>query len=173
MVLLISSIGLELPGIQTVSLEDIVSFEHIDVLSRVLAQYLDEEEIQAFNRALLNNFSLQSVVEHLTILNARRLLASVSEAVDKLQSLMGGHFRSKTIIGINIHVCFLVERLVMKQPTQTYSDIEAFQKEHKEFSDLIYEAFYQLMKEYNVEIPMVEIAYLYHYIANDAKEERV
>ncbi len=172
-VLLISSIGLELPGIQTVSLEDIVSFEHIDVLSRVLAQYLDEEEIQAFNRALLNNFSLQSVVEHLTILNARRLLASVSEAVDKLQSLMGGHFRSKTIIGINIHVCFLVERLVMKQPTQTYSDIEAFQKEHKEFSDLIYEAFYQLMKEYNVEIPMVEIAYLYHYIANDAKEERV
>lgn len=172
-VLLITSVGLKIPGIKTVSLEEIVSFENIGVLSEALAEYLDETEIEAFQRALLNNFSLQSVVEHLTILNAQRLLSGVSEAVDKLQSLMGVRFRSKTIIGINIHVCFLVERLVMKEAIESYSDLEAFEKEHGRFISMIQEAFYRLTREYNVELPLVEIAYLYQYIANDTKEEEI
>lgn len=171
-VLLITSVELKIPGVQTVSLEEIVSFENIGVLSQVLAEYLDGTEIEAFNKALLNNFSLQSVVEHLTILNAQRLLSCVSEAVDKLQSLMGIRFQSKTIIGMNIHVCFLVERLVMKEAIQSYSDIEAFEKEHRAFISLIREAFYRLTREYHVELPLVEIAYLYNYIGNDIKEDK-
>lgn len=171
-VLLISPMNLHISGVPTVSLEDIVSFENIDMLNHVLEGSLNGEEIQSFNRELLNNFSLQSVVEHLTILNAQRLLTSVSEAINRLQDLMKLRFRSKTIVGMNIHICFLVERLVMKEPIEVYPDIEAFRAQHTEFINHINQAFSWLTREYKVEIPNTEVAYLYNYIiANESKED--
>lgn len=170
-VLLISPMNLHIPGIPTVSLEDIVSFENIDMLNHVLEGSLNSEEIQRFNRELLNKFSLQSVVEHLTILNPQRLLACVSEAVDRLQELMRLRLRSKTIVGMNIHICFLVERLVMKEPIAVYPDIEIFRVQHADFIDQITQAFSLISREYKVDIPNVEIAYLYNYIAANEKED--
>ena len=71
--------------------------------------------MSTFNQKLLKNFSLQSVLENLTILNAQKLLDYVSDATTLLQQMLKRRFLSKTVIGINMHICFLIERLVTKR----------------------------------------------------------
>ena len=133
--------------------------------------YLEEGEIEYFNQKLLKNFSLQSVLENLTILNAQKLLDYVSDATTLLQQMLKRRFLSKTVIGINMHICFLIERLVTKTPIENYENLDAFEAEQQEFINIVNESFHTLVSHYNVELPVSEIAYLHEYIKNDVKVE--
>ena len=53
--------------VNSVTLEDIMNFEHIEQLNQVFRPYLKEEEIEEFDRQLLKNFSMQSVMEKMCI----------------------------------------------------------------------------------------------------------
>ena len=169
--LLVKTLGLKIPGIKTVTLEEIINFKNIRVVDDVLSAYLNTAEIEHFNQALLKNFSLQSVLENLTILNAQKLLDYVSDATVLLQQMLKRKFLSKTVIGINMHICFLIERLVTKTAMEKYKDLESFEAEQKEFIDIVTESFHTLLSHYNVELPISEIAYLYEYIKNDVEVE--
>ena len=72
--LLVKTLSLRIPGVKSVTLEEIMNFNNINVVDEVLSYYLEEGEIEYFNQKLLKNFSLQSVLENLTILNAQKLL---------------------------------------------------------------------------------------------------
>lgn len=170
-VLLVKTLNLKIPEVNSVSLEEIINFKNIHVLNEVLSEYLSKEEIEVFNQTLLKNFSLQSVMENLTILNAGKLLDVVSDATTALQHMMKRKFLSKTIVGINMHVCFLIERLVTKTPIKTYRDLEEFQMCHTDFIEAVNESFRTLLNHYYVELPVSEIAYLYYYIENDIQVE--
>lgn len=169
-VLMVKPLSLKLKGIKSVSLEDIMSFKDIRIVNSIFKQYLDEGEIEEFNQNLLKNFSMQSVMENLTILNAQRLLDFVSDSVQNLQFMMQQKFQSRTIIGIYIHVCFLVERLVTKTAIEVYENLDDFVNEHGDFIQQVNQSFDQMLKNYHVKMPISEIAYLYEYIADD--EER-
>ena len=56
------------------ALEDIVSFRSMEPLNQALEGELDAAELELFQQQLLKNFSLQSLMENLTILNPARLL---------------------------------------------------------------------------------------------------
>lgn len=169
-VLMLKPYQLKLKRVTSVSLEEIMSFGDIDVVNRALKPYLDDEEIEQFNQQLLKNFSMQSVMENLTILNAPKLLDFVSDSVQNLQLLMQRKFQSRTIIGIYIHVCFLVERLVTKTAFDKYASLSNFQEVHKDFIEQVYKSFELMLKHYHVQMPISEIAYLYEYIENDDRK---
>ncbi len=42
-------------------------------LTNIFSEYLDEEQMEVFNQNLVKNFSLQNVVESITILNPDKL----------------------------------------------------------------------------------------------------
>ncbi len=169
-VLMVKPYNLKLKRVTSVSLEEIMSFKDIDVVNHVLRPYLDEAEIEEFNRRLLKNFSMQSVMENLTILNAPKLLDFVSDAVQDLQLLMQKKFQSRTIIGIYIHVCFLVERAVTKTTFDKCENLSEFVAQHEDFIEQVHQSFDVLLRHYHIEMPISEIAYLYEYISNDDRE---
>lgn len=165
--LIVKPYTLELDTIPSLSLEDIVGFRDIDRLHSVLQEYMTKEEIEIFNEHLLKNFSLQSVMENLTILNPARLMDNISDAVGHLQRLMHQKFHSKTIAGIYIHVSFLIERLITKNAIETHEDLSVFEETQKQFIQDVNKSFEGMLKHYNVELPISEIAYLYDYILHD------
>ena len=169
--LLVKTQGLRISNVKSVTLEEIMNFNDINVVDGVLSTYLSNEEIENFNQTLLKNFSLQSVLENLTILNAQKLLDYVSDATTRLQQILKRKFLSKTVIGINMHICFLIERLVTKTQIENYKNIDGFAKENQEFIRAVNESFHTLLSHYNVEIPLSEVAYLYEYIKNDIEVE--
>ncbi len=163
--LLVNPYTLKLNGINQVSLEDIINYKDIDKVNNVLSKYLDNEEIDQFNQVLLKNFSLESIMENITILNANILLDFVSEAINNLQQKMNKKFKSKTLVGMYIHICFLLERLVTKNAIDM--DVEEFTLNNQAFIECVNSSFELLLNNYNVTLPISEIAYLYDYIKND------
>lgn len=166
-VLMIKPYNLKIKNVNGVTLEEIMNFQDIEKVNQVLCEYLNEQEIEAFDQRLLKNFSMQSVMENLTILNAAKLLDDVSEAITALQHAMKRKFQSKTIVGIYIHICFLVERLVTKSALTNYDNLDDFIKEHQEFIADVNRSFDAMLTHYHVELPISEIACLYAYIEND------
>lgn len=156
-----------LPGVPFIYLEDIISFKEIETVKNYLSGYLDEPELQQFHRNLLKTFSLQNVIEYLTILNADKVLEFVDETLEQLQIALGRRFSAKTIIGLNIHISCLVERLIKKTPIMSHLDEEVFVTTQKEFIDTVRICFRNITDHYGVELPISEIHYIYDYIYHD------
>lgn len=169
-VLMIKPYSLKLKDMNSVTLEDIMNFEEIGHVNQVLLPYLNEEEIDRFDQQLLKNFSMQSIMENISILNADKLLDYVSDAMKALQHTMGKKFQSKTIVGIYIHICFLVERLVTKTALDKYENLHSFAEEHEDFVNDVLSSFEVMLQHYHVQMPLSEIAYLYEYIEYDERK---
>ena len=60
----------------------------LEQLEGIFRNYLNEEEIQQFESNFLKNFTLENVVQYLTILNAPALLNMVEAAMQTLQKHM-------------------------------------------------------------------------------------
>lgn len=157
----------ELKDVVFIPMEDIISFREIERINRMLSLYMQEDDLQAFHQRLLKNFSLQNVVQHLTILNADKVLDLVNIGLDQMQKMMRRKFSAQTIIGLNIHISCLIERLVTKTPIETYAGQAAFEQEQKEFIEMVRNAFREVSTHYKVEFPTSEIAYIYDYMIHD------
>lgn len=168
--LMIKPYNLKLENINSVTLEEIMNFKDIDKVNHVLKMYLNSTEIEAFDQSLLKNFSMQSVMENLTILNAPKLLDYVSDSINALQHIMNRRFKSRTIVGIYIHICFLVERLVTKTALDKYENLSTFIEQKQSFIEDVNRSFDTMLTHYNVKLPVSEIAYLYEYIENDGNK---
>lgn len=156
-----------------IPLEEIITFNSFPRLKECFNGYLSEEEFELFRKNLLNVFSLQNVVEALTILNAGKVLQQVDAMLDELQVRMKRRFLEKTIVGLNIHISCLIERLVKKEEITTHLDLEAFQQDHADFIDIAIKSFAQIAKQYNISLVMSEIAYIYDYIQGEEAQTSV
>ena len=167
-------IGTMNPGLAEVPffpLDALISGEKGEALGRALTPYLTEKETQALSETLLKNFSLQNVVQNLTILNADTLLEYVIKAVKRLQSLLGKNFTNRTLTGFYVHISCMVERLVTKTLT---GDVENkdFIREHPEFVQKTRNAFQEIEGHYRITIPISEIEFLYEYIEYEEKSRK-
>lgn len=173
-VLIVKPYHLDINYYPSVALEDIINFKAIHKVNEALSSDLQAAEIQQFNEALLKNFSLQNIMENLTILNPRKLLDFVSISVQELQRRLSNALQSKTIVGIYIHVSLLIERLVTNHPIDFVGDLSEFDHMNKQFIEDVKESFELMLKNYSVQLPLSEIYYLYNYISSDkesGKEE--
>lgn len=152
-----------------ISLEDIIF--NIDMIRNKLGKYLTVEELDIFSQNLIYSFSLENVIDSLSILDAEKLLSFVKEAVNQMQSQLEKKIYGGTIIGLYIHTCCMVERLVTKEPIKNCNDIVTFEKQHKDFINIVKQSFYKTCQHYGIEIPTSEISYLYDYINYDGKKD--
>lgn len=150
------------------ALEEIISGKHIDLIMQKLNKHLDADGFNTLLRNLRKNFTLQNVVSYLTILNPEILLANVSEAIDILQMQLQQEFNGNILIGIYIHVCCLIERLVTKSEIKERAQLDVFVQEQEDFITRVKDSFQVISKRYNVEMPISEIAYLYDFIQADS-----
>lgn len=151
-----------------ISLEDIIF--NVDMIRNKLGKYLTIEELDIFSQNLIYSFSLENVVDSLSILDAEKLLSFVKEAVNQMQSQLKKKIYGRTIIGLYIHICCMVERLVTKEPIKNCNNIMTFEKQHKDFIDIVKQSFYNTCQHYGIEMPTSEISYLYDYISYDGKK---
>ena len=158
------------PGISDVpfvGIEDILANGSSEALDRALMNELGPEGIAQFHRDLLKNVTLRNVVESITILNPERLYAEADHALAHLQERMGRRIEQRKVIGIYVHLCGLIERLVTKNFVEAHPD-EDFAAEHPDFVAWFRESFRDLSQRYKVEVPTSEIAYVYDFIFGNA-----
>ena len=154
-----------------VSIEDIMTFRNFEQLKICFNGYLSAFEFETFKKNMLNAFSLQNVVESLTILNATKVLTLVDEMLEELQLQMQQRFLPKTIMGLNVHISCLIERMVKKEEIGTHLNLTEFVENNSDFIEKVRRSFANIAKQYNIELVMSEIAYIYDYINHDFENE--
>ena len=172
-------IGTGDPGIAPVpfvALEDIMSTSSASKVDAVFGRWLDASELASFHEKLLSNMTLQNVIRSITILDPERLFHEIESAVHELQRRTCEKIGSNAIIGLYVHLCCLVERLVTRNPIETYVGQDRFEEEHTDFIESFRQSFSSISTRYRVEVPVSEIAYVFDYIsvsAAPAREERL
>ncbi|WP_273382444.1 sigma 54-interacting transcriptional regulator [Enorma phocaeensis] len=152
----------QLVGVPYIALEDLIAGRSDVQVDRVFSRYLDPEGLGAFRRNLVKNLTLRNVVESITILNPSKLYSEIERAVGTLRLLTGAPIESR-MIGLYVHLCCLVERLVTRTPIESCDD-ETFERDHADFIEAFRESFADISAHYHVEVPVAEIVYAYDYI---------
>lgn len=150
-----------------VALEDLLSQGYSDKLDTVFAKYLDRAAISAFHSALLKNLTLKNVVESITILNPEMLYVEADNAIQRLARLSGKNIDSKRRLGLYVHLCGLIERLVTNNFVDSFSGEDEFERSHPDFIAWFRDAFSEMCQRYRVEIPVSEIAYVHKMLESD------
>lgn len=153
------------PGIASVpfvALEDILYQGSSEVIDKAFLPSLGPEGIARFHASLLRNLTLRNVLGAITILNPEMLYFEADRAVQRLTELAGEQIDARRRIGVYVHLCGLIERLVTKSFVDTYPGIDNFVEEHADFVDAFRASFADMSKRYRVEIPLSEIAYVHH-----------
>ena len=161
------TLKINISNVPFVSLEDIINFNNINKINELMKKVYSDQEITEFNMNLMRNFSLENVMNYITILNPNHLLDFVEKTVKNLEMELNISFSTKARVGLYIHISCLIERLVTKTAISTYENLDNFISDNKDFIELVRDSFSEIVTHYNVEIPLTEIAYLCAYINND------
>lgn len=152
-------IGTEDPNISQVpyiGLDKIVNGEQLDSFISILKSYFDIDSNQ-LKEEFIFNFSIDKIIENLTILDATKLLNSVKISVKNIQRMFKVNFDSNQLFLLYLHCTSMVERILRKELIDDQSDIEEYLKSHSLQLDMIKSSFQNLENEYNIEIPLLEL----------------
>lgn len=164
---IIGTLNPNVDGLPFVGIEDLIINENLEKFNSYFKDYMSSEQIEIFNKNVLRNFTLSNIMNNLTILNPSKLLEQVADAIDQLQTYLQVQLKTKTCFGMYVHICCLIERLVVAKKFTEYKACEDFVEQHSVFIDFTKKAFHKVENFYGVDIPLEEIAYIYDYVKND------
>lgn len=153
-----------IPEYDFISVEELVDQKNLDKLSKVMNGILTMDQLNIFTEKMIKNFSLQNLLDYLTIINPKKIINYVEDIITSLKNHLDVNISSNTAVGLYIHISCLIERLITDRYITNYENIEEFEKEHQDFIQIVKDAFKNLEKNYCVKIPVSEIAYIYEYI---------
>lgn len=159
---IIAIIGTDNPkvkNIRYIPLEKLISGED-GALTAALADSLSSEEIQKINRKLIKNFSLEKVIESITILDSEILINELEEIIAQLEVLLDRKIENKIQMTLYIHMSCQIERLIRNQPITGFSPDKVAEIPTK-FFEVMRRVFSGMEKKYSVTIPQAELVYLY------------
>lgn len=165
----IGTLDPNIEGMKFVGVEDLILQTTSTEFEAYFHDFMTPQQASEFSKNILKNFSLSNLMNVLTILNPNKLLEQVANAIDLLQTHLGTQFTSKTCFGLYVHVCCLIERLIISRGTDEYPDCQDFVLAHQAFIDYVKRAFQMVEEFYKVSIPDEEIRYIYHYVIHDVE----
>ncbi|HFM6483516.1 TPA: sigma 54-interacting transcriptional regulator, partial [Enterococcus faecium] len=118
-------------------------------LAEKIYEYAKEQQVIesnapfiAYNCAQYFNFSINKIVENLTILDAMKVLRLVQKAVKELEKLMGIEFSNNQLFLLYMHCCSMIERILRKESVDEQADIKEYiQKEGHNYEISKYPAY--------------------------------
>ncbi|MEG0094237.1 MAG: PRD domain-containing protein, partial [Erysipelotrichaceae bacterium] len=165
---IVGTLNPNLDDVPFIPIEDLIINVSLDKLHHYFKDYLSIDDMKVFKTNILKNFSLTNIMNSLTILNPTKLLEQVSSAIEDLQQRLLTSFSNNTCVGLYVHVCCLIERLVMHQDIDQYPDVECFKTKQASFIQSVKAAFSAIEHYYRIEVMPPEIGFIYDYVENDA-----
>lgn len=146
------------------SIEELILGLNIEEISSKLTKHFSSYEMEALNHNILKNFSLTNLMEQLTILNPTKLLEQVTDAIYILQNDLNVIIDNNTSFGLYVHISCLIERLVTQSHLQDEISLSFEDKKLENFYYKFKRAFTVVEQYYSVEIPPLEVSYVYDYM---------
>lgn len=165
--MLIGTLDPKVPGVKYMPMENIVTNDEVHYLHELIGKYLSDDELRMFNENIAKNFTLDNIVNHLTILNPQKVMEDVEEIVSELEKLFKCSLDITTKVGVYVHLSCLIERLILRQEITESEGMIDFAKKYPDLIENIKDIFSGVEYRYSVEIPVPEIRYLLNYFDFD------
>lgn len=165
--MLIGTLDPKVPGVKYMPMENIVTNDEVHYLHELIGKYLSDDELKMFNENVAKNFTLDNIVNHLTILNPQKVMEDVEEIVSELEKLFKCSLDITTKVGVYVHLSCLIERLILRQEITESEGMIDFAKKYPDLIENIKDIFSGVEYRYSVEIPVPEIRYLLNYFDFD------
>lgn len=162
--LVISTSELYIPNINVIELQNLMSGEFDEILSSVIKEVNIKRDINEIKDNIIKLFSLENIMNQLTILNPNKIIEDVTKIVNRYQISMNKDFKSELKLVLIIHISALIERLVMRDAITSHSKEEEFIKNNSDFIKESERIFEDVLKEYRVTLPIAEIINIYYII---------
>lgn len=164
--LVIGTTNLDIKGIPYLYLEDLIEGKGYDVLKDILKDVLKDKTLEQVNLQILKLFSIQNILDQLTILNPNKIIDDVERIVSDIEIGLETRFKNDLKISLYIHLSVMIERLIMKEGIVSYSNSDEFSKCNKKFIAMIQKSFSVILNKYKIELPIGEIEIIYQIIEN-------
>lgn len=154
----------KIADIPFISLEEMIEQKSVEKTNAAFAQRMRPDQIEAFNENMIKNFSMDNLLDYLTILDSDKIINSVEKIIKTIQRELQMVLSSNITLGLYIHISCLIERLIINKNVTKFHNLDTFIQEHGDFIAVVKRAFHDVEVHYNVEIPVSEIGYIYDYI---------
>ncbi|MCH1939818.1 sigma 54-interacting transcriptional regulator [Holdemania massiliensis] len=162
--MMIGTLESENPNIPFISVEEIINQANGEKLARLFDGLMNQEELRIFGQNMIKNFSLDNLLNYLTILNPEKVITMVEEVLSQMQKQLDSEFTSSQLVGLYLHICCMIERLILGRPLAYETRNPQFEATHQPFIALIRKIFDPVIKIYNLTLPVEEIEYIHDYI---------
>lgn len=162
--LVISTTALDLKGVNVIELQNLISGQSDSILEEVFYDISKKKTLPEIKDDIIKFFSLQNIINQLTILNPNKIIDEVSKIINSYQLALHMDFKSELKLALFIHISALIERLVLRDAIISHPKEEKFKKEHSDFIEETNRIFEEILNEYKVTLPIAEIVNIYYII---------
>ncbi|MDF7683240.1 sigma 54-interacting transcriptional regulator [Lactobacillus sp. ESL0679] len=149
-----------------ISIDQLVNGSKITLLESALKKILSKKELYDFNDSILRNFTIERVINSLTILDTKAVIKNIDFCIKKLNSYMEIRLSNQTVMALYVHVSCMIERIIRNQSLNNNPINFKEDENSKRQVEYIRISLSQLEKIYNIKIPLTEIKYIYELIFN-------
>ena len=153
---------LEIPGVITLLLNELIDERGENVIYATIGQYYDKAIVQKFMENIVRSFTMRNLIGQLTILNPDKIMDDVGEVVKRLEILEGVRYPIDLKKMLYIHMCVMVERLMLEKGQIPDNHLTQELKCRKSFVKNLKESFSVIESKYHVSINDIEIQMIYN-----------
>jgi sigma-54 dependent transcriptional regulator of gfr operon len=162
---LLAVIGTANPKISSVpyfALEDLISGNKISEFEKIVAEFESEKSNENLNSRILKIFSLDRVLNSVTILDARKVIEVIDIALKKFEKITQKNLSNQVKMALYVHISCLVERLIRKNPIMDYNFVDRKGQDARDTKMFITlkRTLSVIENQYSVKIPDSEIGFV-------------
>ena len=155
---IVGTVDPQIDDVSFIPLEKLILGEDTQRLAEALAPVATTEEVQKLIDTILHNFTIERVINSLTILDAHAVMKSIDVALNRYSEVSGKQLNNRTRMALYVHVSCLIERLIRNEPITTYDWEPSYDTK---LVDDLKQAFSVIEAQYSVQIPKAELGYIY------------
>lgn len=158
---IIGTINPKYDKVPFISLDQLVNGSKIKTLQNCLKELLTKEELYSFNRLILRNFTIERVINSLTILDTKAVMKNIDLVLEKMNVFMSVELSNQTRMALYVHLSCMIERIIRNQALD--SKPANFEGDNEKVK-YIQQSLEPLEEIYNIRIPLIEVEYIYELV---------
>lgn len=158
-------------NIPFISLDQLVNGSKLRTLQNLLKGILNFEELQNFNHLIVRNFTIERVINSLTILDTNEVMKNIDLVLEKLAIFMNVNLSNKTKMALYVHLSCMIERIIRNQALDKGPINFEEDDNVTKCLEYIRQALSVLENAYSIKIPLNEVKYIYELIFNSEKSK--
>lgn len=164
--LIITTTPLIVDRIPVIELQNLINKEGENYLAEILEGVIKKKSIGEIRDDIIKFFSLQNILNQLTILNPNKIIEEVEKILSNYEFALNMKFQSDLKLALFIHIGILIERLVLRDEVKSHPNEEKMKECHSDFIKVSEEIFEEVTKEYKVSLPLAEIVIIHEIISS-------